>query len=138
MAGIPDYKKTKAKAVTATTHNLKLYKNWIKLSKEGAGLADDVHSSLLLKETGVETYVSKIDEVEKDWLPAVESLVDLQKELKVARKKKKTAEIEELKMKIQIAEKTYNKYAKHLNHLFGRMVDRHHESKDLAEAVLKI
>ena len=139
MAGsIPDYKKAKAKADKATAHNLKLYKNWIKLCKDGAGFADDVHSQLLLKESSVETFVKKIDEVQKNWLPAAESLVDLQKELKIAQKKKKSAEVAELKMKIKIAEKSYDKYAKHLNHLFDRMIDRYQASKDLSEAVLKI
>lgn len=120
MAAIPNYAATKKSVLKVESFNKKSREDSVKWCRLGRKKAEELIKKIesSAKETSI--LRTKIDALYLKWTPVAEVLAELQGDLAKAKKKKSTAEIKEIKKKMQISEKDYNTHKEAITKLYDQ------------------
>jgi len=138
MAGVYDYKSTKKKMIKAFAQNSEFRKAGMKICEEATGFATVIEADVKDRLTTISSHTSKAEGLAAQWFPFSEILIDLQADLKKAKRRKAKAEVAELEKKIKISDGQAKKLMKSIEVYLDAIGYFDDEIRGIAKALRKI
>jgi hypothetical protein len=138
MATVPDYSTMKSKVLSIRDHNATAWKLAEKWCRLGRNHAKKLEKTLADNLSEISQLLAEADKEVGKWVPHAEIIIELQRELKEAKRRKNKKDERELIKKLNISDKAAKKHQLTINDLFKKIVPIRDNTKELVEAIKNI